>query len=110
MSGARSSWHIPIEAIGSASSAPALRPRENGDSMSKADIPASVDFSKGRRGLYASRYAAGTNVIVLDPDVARRFKSSIQVNRVLRSFMEAAAEIAPKSSALRAPKQRKPPT
>ena len=63
--------------------------------MSKADIPKEVDFRGGKRGVYAARYAAGTNMIVLDPDVARRFKTSDQVNRVLRTFIDAAAEIAP---------------
>ena len=32
------------------------------------------DFSKGRRGKYARRYAEGTNVIVLEPDVAKAVK------------------------------------
>jgi len=63
--------------------------------MSKADIPDEIDFSGGKRGVYAARYASGTNVIVLEPDVARRFKTSDQVNRVLRTFIEAASEIAP---------------
>jgi hypothetical protein len=83
--------------------------------MSKADIPNEVDFAGAKRGVYASRYASGTNVIVLEPDVARTFKTSDQVNRVLRSFIDAAAEIgpgrrsrAPRSSALAAkPKRRR---
>ncbi|MFI5398357.1 MAG: hypothetical protein ACHQ9S_22705 [Candidatus Binatia bacterium] len=32
------------------------------------------NFSGGVRGKYAKRYAEGTNVIVLDPDVAEVFK------------------------------------
>jgi len=28
------------------------------------------DFSKGVRGKYAARFAEGTNVVVIDPDVA----------------------------------------
>ena len=31
------------------------------------------DFTGGVRGKYAHRYAEGTNVVVLDPDVARLF-------------------------------------
>ena len=83
--------------------------------MSKADIPEEIDFRGGRRGVYAARYAAGTNVIVLEPDVARTFKTSAQVNRVLRSFIEAAAAMnparrpsGPKSSA-RGIEKPKPP-
>lgn len=37
------------------------------------DMLAEYDFSKGVRGKYAKRYAAGTNVVVLDPDVAEYF-------------------------------------
>ena len=47
------------------------------------------DFSAGVRGKYSARYREGTNVIVLDPDVARRFKDSKAVNRALRSLLEA---------------------
>ena len=31
------------------------------------------DFSKGMRGKYAKQFAAGTNIIVLAPDVAKNF-------------------------------------
>ena len=48
------------------------------------------DFSKGVRGKYAERFAAGTNVVVLDHDVAKVFKSSESVNRALRSLAEVA--------------------
>jgi hypothetical protein len=46
------------------------------------------DFSGGVRGKYAARYRRGTNVIVLDPDVAKRFKDSKAVNRALRSLLK----------------------
>ena len=45
------------------------------------------DFSKAERGKYAARYAQGTNVIVLDPDVAKKFKTSEEVNRALRQLV-----------------------
>ena len=32
------------------------------------------DFSRGVRGKYARRFAQGTNVVVLEPDVAKRFQ------------------------------------
>lgn len=44
------------------------------------------DFSKGVRGKYAARYFAGTNVIVLDPDVAEVFPTSDSVNSALRAL------------------------
>ena len=43
------------------------------------------DFSGGVRGKYAKRYAEGTNVVVLDPDVAEVFKSREAVNETLRA-------------------------
>jgi hypothetical protein len=46
------------------------------------------DFSKGTRGKYARRYKEGTNIVMLDPDVARVFKTPTSVNRVLRSLAE----------------------
>ena len=45
------------------------------------------DFSDGVRGKYAGRYQSGTNVIVLDPDVAKKFKDSKAVNRALRGLL-----------------------
>ena len=44
------------------------------------------DFSKGLRGKYAKRYAKGSNVVVLDPDVAKLFWTSKMVNRSLRGL------------------------
>jgi hypothetical protein len=48
------------------------------------------DFSSGVRGKYVSRFAEGSNVVVLDPDVARVFPDSKAVNRALRVLSEAA--------------------
>lgn len=42
------------------------------------------DFSKGVRGRCAERFANGTNIVVLDDDVASEFASSDEVNDVLR--------------------------
>jgi hypothetical protein len=42
------------------------------------------DFGGGVRGKYAERFAKGTNVIVLDPDVAAVFSDSKAVNEALR--------------------------
>ncbi len=43
------------------------------------------DFGEARPNPYAARYAAGTNVVVLDPDVAAVFTNPAEVNDVLRS-------------------------
>jgi hypothetical protein len=44
------------------------------------------DFSKGMRGKHAARYAAGTNVVVLEPDVAAEFQTAEEVNEALRGL------------------------
>ncbi len=44
------------------------------------------DFSKGIRGKYAKKYKAGANVVLLDPDVAKIFKTPELVNETLRSL------------------------
>jgi hypothetical protein len=46
------------------------------------------DFSQGVRNKYAERYRAGTNLVLLEPDVARRFTDSESVNRALRSLLD----------------------
>lgn len=43
------------------------------------------DFNGGVRGKYARRYAEGSNVVVLDPDVARLFPNRDVVNDTLRA-------------------------
>jgi len=58
---------------------------------SDPDLLEEYDFSKGVRGKYAKRYAEGTNVIVLDPDVAAVFKTAESVNRVLREHLKKVA-------------------
>ncbi len=42
------------------------------------------DFSKGVRGKYAGQYSEGSNVVVLDPDVAAAFPDAKAVNDALR--------------------------
>ena len=49
----------------------------------------SYDFRGGVRGKYVSRYRAGTNVVVLDPDVAEAFPNAAAVNRALRALLNA---------------------
>ena len=44
------------------------------------------DFTRGVRGKYARRYAQGSNVVVLEPDVAKVFRNAEAVNRSLRAL------------------------
>lgn len=46
-------------------------------------------FSGGVRGKYASRYRAGTNLVLLEPDVVANFKDGEAVNRALRALIDA---------------------
>lgn len=49
------------------------------------------DFSRGERGKYARRYAEGTNVVVIAPDVAKAFPAARKVNASLRKLIRAEA-------------------
>lgn len=46
------------------------------------------DFSGGVRGKNAARFAAGTNLVLLDPDVASEFASAKEVNDTLRAVLQ----------------------
>ncbi len=50
------------------------------------------DFSQGVRGKYVARFAQGSNVVVLAPDVAAIFPDSESVNRALRMLAEVAGK------------------
>jgi hypothetical protein len=57
------------------------------------DLRPEYDFSKmqgGVRGKYVEHYKAGTNVVLLDPDVAQVFPTSEAVNEALRLLMQIA--------------------
>lgn len=45
------------------------------------------DFRAGTRGKYATRYAAGTNIRLLEPDLEERFPDSQSVNDALRRLV-----------------------
>lgn len=56
--------------------------------MNSAFMRDEYDFSKGVRGKYADKYAEGTNVVLLEPDVAKAFPTSESVNKALRSLIQ----------------------
>jgi hypothetical protein len=49
------------------------------------------DFSGGIRGKYADRYRVGTNVVLIEPELARAFPDSKSVNDALRALVSIAA-------------------
>ena len=83
-----------------ASSVRASQHKPNADSMKKpspnpdqlrSEYQAS-DFPRGLvRGKYAPRIAKGSNIVVLDPEVAAAFPSSAAVNSALHSLLRLAA-------------------
>ena len=52
------------------------------------------DFRGGVRGKYAARFAEGTNLARIDPDLAERFPDSESVNRALRGLVDVAERTA----------------
>ncbi len=48
------------------------------------------DIRGGLRGKYYERYQQGTNVVLLEPDVASVFHDSESVNRALRMLIDVA--------------------
>ena len=56
----------------------------------KEEMKAEYDIRGGVRGKYYERYQHGTNVILLEPDVAAVFHNSQAVNRALRMLIDLA--------------------
>lgn len=57
------------------------------------ELRSEYDFSQmqgGVRGKYVERYHAVTNLVLLDPDVARAFPNDIAVNDALRMLIQVA--------------------
>ena len=49
----------------------------------------------GVRGKYASRYRAGTNLALLDPELARAFPTDHAVNQALRAVLDLTTAVRP---------------
>jgi hypothetical protein len=83
----------PNEAIISASSARGQRAAAKEKIMKKPsaksagnEMQPEYDFSNGVRGRHFRRYHRGTNVVVLEPDVAKFFSNAQTVNDSLRAL------------------------
>lgn len=53
------------------------------------------DFGHMVRGKYAARVAEETNVVVLEPEIAKAFPNDKAVNKALRGLIKGAAKTAP---------------
>jgi hypothetical protein len=78
------------------------RPRAKDD-----EILSEYDFAGAVRGKYYDRYRQGTNVVLLDPDVAAVFRDSAAVNDALRRLVLLAQSTA-SGRGSPAAKQRRP--
>jgi len=59
------------------------RKRRTGD---RDTMRPEYDFSRAVRGVTTARYAQGTNVVVIDPDILDVFPTSESVNEALRAL------------------------
>jgi hypothetical protein len=62
------------------------------------DMLDEYDFTDGVRGKYFEQYRSGTNIVVLDPDVADVFPDSASVNEALRLLIKLAHKQVPSAA------------
>jgi hypothetical protein len=65
------------------------------------DIRPEYDFAKmkgGVRGKYAKRYRAGTNLVLLDPEVYKAFPTAAAVNQALRAVLRITKAVRPSTT------------
>lgn len=60
----------------------------NEETNKEVEMLDEYDFSQAVIGKYAKQYAEGTNIVILDPDVAKVFPNSAAVNQALRQIIE----------------------
>ncbi len=63
------------------------------DRIDKDEMRPEYDLRGGVRGKYYKQYMEGTNLVVLDPDVAAVFRDSESVNQALRVLIKAAGQL-----------------
>jgi hypothetical protein len=56
------------------------------------EMRAEYDFSNAVRGKYHKRITQGSNVVILDPDIAAAFSNSEAVNEALRNLLRVMKE------------------
>jgi hypothetical protein len=75
------------------------------------DLRPEYDFRHGIRGKYLERYRQGTNVVLLDPDVAAVFKDRASVNDALRALVavaDASVNANPRTASTPSERSRRP--
>ena len=72
------------------------------------DLLEEYDFSQGVQGKYADRFREGTNLVLLDRDIAEAFPSDEAVNTALRLVIQ--LKKLPRSEKRSVPKESDPAT
>lgn len=65
------------------------------------ELRSEYDFAQmegGVRGKYVDRYRAGTNLVLLEPDVAQAFPNDVAVNDALRMLIQVAQRQQPNNA------------
>ena len=63
------------------------------DRIEADEMRPEYDLREGVRGKYYQQYREGTNVVLLDSDVAAVFRDSESVNQALRVLIKAASQL-----------------
>ncbi len=82
-----------------------------GNSKSKDDLRPEYDFASmkgGVRGKYVKQYRAGTNLVLLDPDLAAAFPTDMAVNRALHAVLTISQVVRLPNKRLRRIEQKRP--
>jgi hypothetical protein len=66
---------------------------QENDRIGEDEMRSEYDLRGGVRGKYYKQYMEGTNIVLLDPDVAAVFRDSESVNRALRVLIKAAGQL-----------------
>ena len=61
--------------------------KNQGKGSAADEMRPEYDLRGGVRGKYYERYKQGTNVVLLEPDVAKVFRDSATVNKALRQYL-----------------------
>ena len=72
--------------------------RKGSNQKVEQDMRPEYDFASmkgGVRGKYVRRYRAGTNLVLLEPEVAQAFPNDAAVNEALRAVLRATRVVKP---------------
>ena len=61
--------------------------KKRSDAPADDEMRPEYDLRGGVRGKYYERYKQGTNVVLLEPDIAKVFRDSATVNEALRRYL-----------------------